>query len=477
MSAPKAVSVAGVAAAKACTVNPLKMSQPLGAALAFLGIDRSMPVFHGSQGCTAFGLVLFVRNFRESIPLQTTAMNEVTTILGGGENIEKALLNIHKRAMPAFIGIASTGLTETKGDDVAGDLRRIVAAHPELAMPIVYVSTPDYEGAFQDGWAKAVKGVVESLAQPAATVKGQVNILPGCHLTPGDIIELREIVADFGLDPIVLPDLSGSLDGHVPEDFSPTSLGGTAVADIARTGASEATIAIGEHMRPAARALTERAGVPARVFASLTGLAAADDLFAWLSAFSGRPVPQKYRRQRSQLVDAMLDAHFYFGAKRVAIGAEPDLLWALGAWLKEMGCTLAAAITTTHSPVLAYLAAEGARVGDLEDLEAQARGCDLLITHSHGRQAARRLGVPFLRMGLPTFDRLGAAHRVIVGYRGTRDLVFEVGNVFLAHDRAPQKSGAAADAGDPMGAFSLEERPACLEACHDHDSATEGYWL
>jgi len=36
-------------------------------------------------------------------------------------------------------------------------------------------------------------------------------------------------------------------------------------------------------------------------------------------------------------------------------------------------------------------------------------------------------------MGLPIFDRLGAAHRVIVGYKGTRDLVFEVGNIFLAN--------------------------------------------
>ncbi|EQD64548.1 nitrogenase iron-molybdenum cofactor biosynthesis protein NifN, partial [mine drainage metagenome] len=66
---------------KACTVNPLKMSQPIGAALAFLGLDACMPALHGSQGCTAFGMVLFVRHFRENIPLQTTAMNEATTIL------------------------------------------------------------------------------------------------------------------------------------------------------------------------------------------------------------------------------------------------------------------------------------------------------------------------------------------------------------------------------------------------------------
>ena len=39
---------------KALAVNPLKSSAPAGAALACLGINRGMPVFHGSQGCTAF---------------------------------------------------------------------------------------------------------------------------------------------------------------------------------------------------------------------------------------------------------------------------------------------------------------------------------------------------------------------------------------------------------------------------------------
>ena len=60
---------------KACTVNPLKMSQPIGGALAFMGMSGTMPLLHGSQGCTSFGLVLFVRHFREAIPLQTTAMS------------------------------------------------------------------------------------------------------------------------------------------------------------------------------------------------------------------------------------------------------------------------------------------------------------------------------------------------------------------------------------------------------------------
>ena len=81
---------------KACAVNPLKMSQPLGACYAFLGLSSTMPLMHGSQGCTSFGLVLLVRHFKEAIPMQTTAMNEVSTILGGMDNIEQAVLNIKK---------------------------------------------------------------------------------------------------------------------------------------------------------------------------------------------------------------------------------------------------------------------------------------------------------------------------------------------------------------------------------------------
>ncbi len=117
---------------KACTVNPLKMSQPLGGALAFLGVKSCMPLLHGSQGCTSFGLVLFVRHFREAIPMQTTAMSEVATVLGGYENVEQAVVTIASRANPAIIGICSTGVTEIKGDDVDGFMKLIRQSHPEL---------------------------------------------------------------------------------------------------------------------------------------------------------------------------------------------------------------------------------------------------------------------------------------------------------------------------------------------------------
>jgi nitrogenase molybdenum-iron protein NifN len=420
---------------KAAAVNPLKMSQPLGASYAFMGMNRCMPVMHGSQGCTSFGLVLLVRHFREAIPLQTTAMNEATTIMGGYDNVEKGVLNIRERAKPDLIAICSTGLTETKGDDVGAYLTLIKQKHPQVNdTALVYISTPDYVGAFQDGWAKAVTALIEALVEPSAQrTARQVNVLPGCHLTPGDLDELREIIEAFDLQPIFLPDVSGSLDGHMSDEFSPTTMGGTTLAQARAMGASIHTLALGEQMRPCAAALAKKAGVPFTVLQRLTGLVANDQFMTELNRISGVAVPAKYRRQRSQLQDAMLDAHFFIGGKRIAIGAEPDLLWALAMSLSELGAKIASAITTTQSPLLELIPTNEVLIGDLEDLEKRAADCDLMITHSHGRQAAERLHIPFHRAGLPMFDRLGAGQRVTVGYRGTREFLFEIGNIFLAH--------------------------------------------
>ena len=426
---------------KSCTVNPLKMSQPLGASYAYMGMNNCMPMMHGSQGCTGFGLVLLVRHFREAIPLQTTAMNEATTILGGMDQIEQAVVNIKTRANPDLIGICSTGLTETKGEDVAGDLKRIRAKHPELGdTQVVFASTPDYIGAFQDGWANAVQAMIEALVEAVPVkVDKQINVLAGCHLTAGDIEELREIIESFGLSAVIMPDISGSLDGHIPDDFSPSTIGGTTLHEVRTMGSSVLTIAIGEQMRACAETLKAATGVGYELFDRLTGLEANDRLLMMLSKISGSPVPVKYRRQRSQLLDAMLDGHFFFGGKKIAIGAEPDLLFSTASWLAEMGCELSALVTTTRSPVLAELPANEVLIGDLEDLELRAKDCDLLITHSHGRQAAERLHIPFYRMGMPMFDRLGAAHQLSVGYRGTRRLIFDIGNIFLAsgHENHP----------------------------------------
>jgi nitrogenase molybdenum-iron protein NifN len=433
---------------KACAVNPLKSSTPLGAALAFLGIEGAVPLFHGSQGCTSFALVLSVRHFKEAIPLQTTAMDEAATVLGGADNLEEAIMVLKTRMKPAFIGVASTALVETRGEDFAGELATIQKKRAtELqGTTVVFASTPDFKGALEDGWAKATTAIVEAVVvapgpRIVAPAVPRLNVLPGVHQTPADLDELAETIRGFGLEPMFLPDVSGSLDGHVPDAYVGTSMGGALLADVARMGEAIHTIAIGEHMRAPAEALARRTGVETTVLSTLTGLEPSDNLVTLLQELSGRPAGPRLRRQRSQLVDAMLDAHFHFGGKRVAIGADPDLLYSLARLFSGLGAHVCVAIASTDaSPLLQQLPCD-VLVGDLADLEEGAAGAkvDLLVTHSHGRQAAERLGVPLFRVGFPTFDRLGAQHRCSVGYAGTRELVYELANLFMAqmHEHLP----------------------------------------
>ncbi|MDC7788415.1 nitrogenase iron-molybdenum cofactor biosynthesis protein NifN [Rhodoplanes sp. TEM] len=431
---------------KAASVNPLKSSQPLGAALAFLGVAEAMPLFHGSQGCTSFALVLFVRHFKETIPLQTTAMDEVATILGGADHLEEALLNLKNRTRPKLIGVCTTALVETRGEDFWGDITLIKQKRAqELAgTDVLLVHTPEFEGAIEEGYGKAVAALVDGLVQPAAGTDAadrsasKVAILPGWHHTVADIDLIRDTVESFGLEPVIVPDISGSLDGTVPGRWIPTTYGGTPVEAIRGLGDAAHCIAIGRHVRKAAERLSAIGGVPFTVFDTLGSLEAADRFVALLATISGRPVPAKLRRGRSRLQDAMLDGHFHFGGRRVAIAAEPDHLYQLATFFGGMGAEVVAAVTTTgHSSILEAVPVETVTVGDLDDFETLAgqAGCDLLVTHSHGRQASERLGVPLMRVGFPIFDRLGSQHRRTILYDGVRDQIIEAANIFQAHQR------------------------------------------
>ncbi len=426
---------------KAVAVNSLKQSQPLGASLAFLGLKGAMPLMHGSQGCTAFAKVVLVRHFREAIPLSTTAMTEVTTILGGEENVEQAILTLVEKVNPEIIGLCTTGLTETRGDDMEGILRTFRQKHPKLdSLPIAFASTPDYKGALQDGYAAAVESVVRSLPQPGTLNPTQITVLASSALAPGDVQELKEIIAAFGLTAICIPDLSSSLDGHLSESYSPTTTGGTTLAQLRSVGCSSFTLALGESMRTAATILQERFGTDYQVCDRLTGLGATDILLQQLTQISGVAVPEKYRYQRQQLQDAMLDTHFYFGRKRVSLALEPDLLYSIAWWLSEMGAEVQAAVTTTRSPLLEKLPIAEVTLGDLEDFENLAVGGDLIVTNSNGKRVSKNLGIPLYRLGFPIFDRLGNGHRCTVGYRGTMELVFELGNLWLEAEESTHKS-------------------------------------
>jgi nitrogenase molybdenum-iron protein NifN len=225
-------------------------------------------------------------------------------------------------------------------------------------------------------------------------------------------------------------------------------------------GEAAATLAIGEHMRKPGEALAARSGVPLTVIPTATGLEGADALITWFAKVSGRPVPPKLRRARSRLIDAMLDGHFHFGGKRLAIAGEPDMLAGVSTLAASLGAEIAVAVSATGaSPVLASVPAAEVLVGDLGLLEeeAEAKACDMIIANAHADMAAERLGLPLFRLGFPVFDRLGSQHQATIGYEGAMRLIFAISNLFQAslhkatpealnpflnrnqsHDRAPQ---------------------------------------
>lgn len=427
---------------KALSVSPLKASQTIGAALAFLGFRRAIPMLHGSQGCTAFGKVFFVRHFREPIPLQTTAMDQISTVMGSEDAVVEGLKTICEKNAPSLIGVPTTALSETQGSDVNMALKDFRKQYPQFkGVPVVPVSAPDFSGCLETGFAKAVEAIVGSLVPPAAEVgtrpgrrSRQVNVLVNASLTPGDLEELRDIIEQFGMRPLLVPDLSDSLDGHLGADeFSPLTIGGTDVSEMQTLGDARATLVIGRSMAKAADRLHELTGVPDYRVDHLLGLQATDDLMLALHAISGEPVPERMERQRAQLQDAMLDCHFMLGMGRFALAGDPDLLQAFSAMLHGVGALTVVAVAPVNAPVLHDVHANAVKIGDLEDLEKLARenAAEVLIANSHGVETAQRLGIPLLRAGFPQYDTLGGYQKTWIGYRGTRQALFDLANIML----------------------------------------------
>jgi nitrogenase molybdenum-iron protein NifN len=449
--------------AKPLTVSPLKASQPIGAALAFLGLKNAIPMLHGTQGCTAFGKVFLVRHFREPIPLQTTAMDQVATVMNADENVIEGLKTICEKNSPDIVGLPTTGLSEAQGSDVRRLVREFREKYPQFAdTAVIPVNTPDFSGCFESGFALALEAIIDGLVPESRHVgrrRKQVNVLMPSMLTPGDIESIKEWIEGFGLRPVVLPDIGDSLDGHLTEhEYSPLTVGGTPRREIEAMGESVATLVIGRSLSRAADLLKARTGVPDYRFDHLMGLDASDAFTQTLSAISGQPVSAKLERQRAQLQDALVDTHFMLGFARIALALESDLLLGFAAFFAGLGAEIVAAVTPARAEALADVICDSVQIGDLDDLEKAARTAiaQLLVSNSHALPSAERLGIPLLRAGFPQYDWVGGYARGWVGYRNSRQALFDIANLFLGqhHDipayrsifrtepeRAPSRSG------------------------------------
>ncbi len=405
---------------KPLQVNPFRLSQPMGAALAFLGIDGCMPLMHGGMGCTSFTKVFLTRHFCEPIAIQTTAVTDVTAVLDGGDgSIVEAVKNITAKVTPSLIGLHSTGLTETKGDDLRG-----IAS--QIDYPMVYVHSPDYEGGLESGWGKTTCALIEQLVAPCQQGRrNKVVLLPHVSLTPIEVEKLKEFIAGFGFEVQALPDLSTSLDGHLGEKQSALSSGGITVEAIRELADAGLILSVGDSMRLSAEALLKKnATLCHRHFPHLQGLEATDQLAACLLEFSHRELPPAgVIRWRKRLQDTLLDCHFALGQTRVLLVGEPDFLSGAAQLLREAGSQIRLVLSSVDSPQLDRLTADTVLVGDLEEAEKRQQDFDLVVGNFHTEALARRFGKGLVLRGFPNWE--------VVGNQLRNDQLYEGGSAFL----------------------------------------------
>lgn len=450
---------------------------PLGAALAFAGIEGAMGLLHGSQGCSTYVRRHLIGHFREPLDLASSSFDEPAAIFGGRANLFAALDNLRKQYKPSLIGVATTCLAETIGDDVPRLLREYRAERTAQELPeLVAVSTPSYQGTHTEGFARAVRNVIETLAMGGARMD-HVNLLPGI-VSPADLRHLRELAESFGLGVTLLSDFSQTLDGPIWSEYHRLPRGGTPLEQIRLAGRAAASIEFTRVLEPAALGSTylqERFAVPQHVLGLPIGVQACDSLVAVFERLSGRRLSDKHEASRGRLLDSYVDGHKYVAGKRVAVLGEEDLVAATAGFLTEIGMNVVLCVSggrtgrlgqalgrplpvaccgqadadpgnsqpatgnpepATHNPqplVLAdsdYAAAQEAA----KDLHV-----DLIIGNSSAYQLARDVGAPLVRVGLPIHDRLGGGRILTVGYEGTQQLYDRVVNTLL--EAAQDESG------------------------------------
>lgn len=438
------------------TTNACKLCKPLGACLAFRGIERGVPFLHGSQGCATYMRRYLISHFREPVDIASSSLGEKHAVYGGGPNLKLGIKNVIAKYKPRLVGIASTCLTETIGDDMPLIVREMKRELGELldreGNPyLVTVSTPSYAGTHTEGFHAAVKATVQQVAEEHPKHDG-IGLLPG-SVSPADARHLEEILSDFRLSGTILPDISLTLDGPALADYEKVPRGGTPIEDIRALGGSRAVIELGRTLltsSTAGRFLNDRFGVPLHSIGMPIGLRESDELFCLLERLSGIPTPERHALERGRLIDAYVDGHKYVFGKRAVLYGDEDLVVGLASFLAEIG-------------VQPVLCASGSRSGQLERSvrevlqgladtprclegvdfyeiaqEAESLQPDFLIGNSKGYHLARRFDVPLIRVGFPIHDRFGGHRTLHLGYRGAQALLDRIVNAII--ERKQQQS-------------------------------------
>ena len=159
---------------------------------------------------------------------------------------------------------------------------------------------------------------------------------------------------------------------------------------------------------------------------------------------SASPSRNHSQSRRGQVIDTLIDTHFHYQGKKVAIFGDPDHVIALTEFVLTMGMVPKYILTGTPGKqfdveiqkLLKDAGIEGSKVkaeGDLFELHQwiKEEKVDLIIGTTYGKYIARAEDIPLVRFGFPVLDRAVHPLMPVVGYRGCLRLIEQISNALL----------------------------------------------
>ena len=429
-------------------VNPCKMCMPMGAVSAFCGIKNCMSILHGSQGCATYIRRHMATHYNEPVDIASSSLTEEGTVFGGKENLIKGLENLIKLYDPEIIGVSTSCLAETIGEDVDAIIKEFYERNKDAAVTVVNVSSAGYGGTQFEGWNKAVWSIVSQIPMDT-TPNGRINIITPM-LSPADCRQLKQTLDSMGLEYTLLPDLSDNLDGVYVQKYERLKGGGTSLDDIKKMAGAAHTIELSlfndEKYSPA-KLLSERYGVPYTKMAMPIGIRDTDAFIEKLVSLGG-VMTDELVNARGRYLDAMIDSHKYCAEGRAAIFGEPDFVYSMTRLCCENGTVPVGVFTGSVCSQLKEAVLEDVKKAadnlfveetsmlddcDFDQMESASKrlGVNVLIGSSDGRRMAHKLGLNLIRCAFPIHDRVGGQRIKTLLYEGSLCLLDDLANILL----------------------------------------------
>jgi nitrogenase molybdenum-iron protein alpha/beta subunit/MoaA/NifB/PqqE/SkfB family radical SAM enzyme len=407
-----------------------------------------MSILHGSQGCATYIRRHMATHYNEPVDIASSSLTEHGTVFGGRDNLIKGLENLITLYNPQIIGVATTCLAETIGEDVPAIIRGFYDTHPEETVKIVNVSSAGYSGTQYEGFNKALWSLVSEIEMDRSS-NNLINIVTPM-LSPADCRLLKSLLDSTGLSYVLLPDLSENLDGVHVERYERLKAGGTSLEDISMMAGARHTIELSlfndEQLSPG-RYLEANYGVPLSKMALPVGIRDTDAFIDMLVSLGGTR-PETLATERGRYIDAMIDSHKYCADGRAAIYGEPDFVYAMTRLCCENGTVpLIAATGSVCPPLKEALESEMQQASDrvfaekpviLDDCDfdtlehyAKVLGVNIMLGSSDGRRTAHRLGVALVRCAFPIHDRVGGQRVKTLLYEGSLNILDQLANLLL----------------------------------------------